>query len=143
MPGELKLRLEELAYQSGRSLTAEIVSRLQRSLTSAQVGESDQVLADLTRQKDLAAQFERFAGVSYGAALVLARLCRDLIRELESAGVPVDMDTRSAESMARLADMDVKGVATGVLNILTDEGFMNFLRAEAAKEGNHGREHRP
>ena len=125
MPAELKAALESSASNWKRSLTSEIVARLQDSFVNTS-GEdaalSEKLLAmdgELEQQRALTAQFREVADSSDSIRALLAVLLLSLLKRMPKNTFESDMDEHFYQSIAEwLSERDPRGAAFSVLNLV-------------------------
>lgn len=124
MPTDIKAALEEAAEASKRSLTSEIVARLQDSFKSGQessgstVG-SQTVNAELEQQRALAKQFRELADSSDSIRTFLASILLSFLAKAPKNAFASDTDERIYRNLAEwLSDRDLRGAAFSVLSLI-------------------------
>ena len=122
MREELKNSLEAAAVASNRSLTSEIVARLQQSFTPAvQSGEIEAIAAERDQQRALAEQFRSIADSTESLRALLAAMLLRAFEKMRLHGVPVDTDVWLQETFMRwLTEKDVRGAAFSILRLIDE-----------------------
>lgn len=120
MPEELKNSLEAAAVASNRSLTSEIVVRLQQSFTPAvQSGEVEAIAAERDQQRALAEQFRSITDSTDILRTLLAKFHLATLEKLRAHGLEKDGDDHIERICAQwLTESDPRGAAFSILRLI-------------------------
>ena len=124
MPAEIKASIEAAAETSKRSLTSEIVARLQDSFTStrASLGDSlslQTVNGELEQQRALARQFRELADSSDSIRTFLASILLSILAKVPEDAFDSDTDKRIYRNVAEwLSYRDLRSAAFSVLALI-------------------------
>jgi len=130
---ELKLRIEEAATASGRSMNAEITARLQQSFEKVSIDEGRLIAleAEVDAQRALAKQFKTVAEMSDDVRTLLATILLSTLDRLPVNSEREEEDRRLAKSTAEwLSERDQRGAVHSLLRIIdgSDAGKVELLR---------------